>query len=260
MRLVALSYASPAFRGYQRIWSVTARRAGFDEVRTCGRDDLDARFSAEHAEILAEPRGDGYWLWKPYLLAQTLADVDDGDIVFYCDVASQFVASVDPVLSTMDASGLDLLVLGEAFVEAHFTKRDAFVLMGCDESRYADSPQRLASFVAVRKRPWTAQLVAQYLSHCEDPRILTDESNVMGRPDHPGFVAHRHDQSVLSLLTKRHELEVPPNRFVTEGLADPAGQVLNHTRTHHQPSAVLHHLVACGVLGPQDLEELAIGP
>ena len=107
MKVIALSYASRDFLGYQRIWELTARRAGFDEVLTHGRGDLGSDFAALHAETLAEPRGDGCWLWKPYLVARALETADDGDVVFYSDVTSQFVGSIDPVLSLMEDSGLE---------------------------------------------------------------------------------------------------------------------------------------------------------
>ena len=79
----------------------------------------------------------------------------------------------------------------------------------------------------------------------------------MGRPNYPGFIDHRHDQSVLSLLSKQHDLAVPPNRFLAEGLAERRDQIVNHTRTHHTPSAALHHLLATGVLGISDIAEFA---
>lgn len=36
-------------------------------------------------DVLAQPRGGGYWLWKPALLKEMLDRVVEGDIIFYCD-------------------------------------------------------------------------------------------------------------------------------------------------------------------------------
>ena len=257
MKLVALSYASSAFADYQRIWALTAGRAGFDEIRSCGADDLDTDFRSANATILAARRGAGYWLWKPYLIARTLSDIDAGDVVFYSDSAAQFVEVVDPIVSLMDRCGLDVMLLGEGFVERQFTKRDTFVLMDCDEERYAATPQRFASFIVVHNRAWTRRFVADYLGFSTDPRILTDQPNTLGLANHPDFIDHRHDQSVLSLLSKRYDVEIQPNGFIAEGLADRTGQIINHTRTHHSPSAVARHLLGTGVVGPTDIDELA---
>ena len=36
---------------------------------------------------MAQPRGAGYWLWKPHIIADTLAAVPDGTLVIYTDAA-----------------------------------------------------------------------------------------------------------------------------------------------------------------------------
>jgi hypothetical protein len=253
MKLVAISYASPRYEAYQQIWALTAQRAGFDRVHRLGLGNLDSAFRESHAATLDHPRGAGYWLWKPYVLNQVLATVEEGDVVVYCDAAMHFVDSADRITTFMDGASLDLLLPGEGFVERQFTKRDAFVLMDCDSSRYTDTPQRFASFVAVRKTSFSVEILQEYFRYAADPRILTDQPNVAGSPDHPDFVDHRHDQSILSLLSKRHDVEVVPNRLVAEGLPEVSGQVINHTRTHHSPSEVVDHLLSVGILTGADL-------
>ena len=161
------------------------------------------------------------------------------------------------MVDRLEAESLDLLILGEGFTEAEYTKRDAFVLMGCDAPRYAETPQRFASWFLLRKGRWATDFASRYLAHARDPRILTDAANTTGRPNHPGFVDHRHDQSIFSLLTKILEVPVIPTPFVAEGLAARGEQVLNHTRTHHSPGRVVQHLLGEGVLRVEDLPRVA---
>jgi hypothetical protein len=257
VKVVAISYADAAFAGYQRVWALSAGHAGFDEIRALGPVDLDSEFATRHSGTLACSRGAGSWLWKPYAIARTLAGLDDGDVLFYSDSAAHFVGSIDHIVQCMDDAGLDVLLLGEAFLESQYTKRDAFILMGCDSDRFAKTPQRFASFIALRKSTFSMGFAARYLAYCEDARILTDRPNEMGLPNYQGYIDHRHDQSVLSLLSKQDDLAVPSTSFVAEGLARPSGQVMNHTRTHHTPTAVLHHLLAIGVLGVSDIAAFA---
>ena len=43
-------------------------------------------FWNNHSEfILANKRGYGYWLWKPYLIMKTLEQMNDNDILVYAD-------------------------------------------------------------------------------------------------------------------------------------------------------------------------------
>jgi hypothetical protein len=36
------------------------------------------------------------------------------------------------------------------------------------------------------------------------PGLIDDRPNILGKDNLPGFVEHRHDQSILTLVTKRH--------------------------------------------------------
>ena len=49
---------------------------------------------------------------------------------------------------------------------------------------------------------------AEWLRHAQDERNLTDAPNQCGLPNYPGFVEHRHDQSILSLLGRREGVAV----------------------------------------------------
>jgi len=258
VRVHAVSYATPAFARHQAIGVATARRAGLDTVRALGPGDLEPDFIARHEEVLSVPTGAGYWLWKPWIISQALAEVDPGDAVVYMDAGVHFAAAVDPLVALLERTG-DVLLLSEGFREADYTKRDAFVLLGCDGPRWWDTPQRFASVVVVRSSPTARRLVEDWLRACEDPRVLTDAPNEMGEANLPGFVAHRHDQSVLSLLSKRAGIEVPDNDLVRLGLND-GEHVLNHPRTAVAPEQVVDHLHGRGWLTATEARSLSAGP
>ena len=67
----------------------------------------------------------------------------------------------------------------------------------------ADTPQRLAGFIVLRKCCTSIQFVMEWLAYLSDIRIASDNPNTLGIPSSKSFVAHRHDQSVLSLLSKK---------------------------------------------------------
>ena len=35
--------------------------------------------------MLEEPRGGGYWVWKPLIVREALCGLEDGDVLLYCD-------------------------------------------------------------------------------------------------------------------------------------------------------------------------------
>ena len=255
MNTVLISYASPGFEPYQAINAITGRICGFDDCRAYRPADLADDFVRAHAGILNQPRGAGFWLWKPYLVSRALREVEEGDIVFYSDAAVQFVNPIRPMIDFMRSRSVDLLVLGEGFSDAAYTKRDAFILMECDTERYAWTAQRFASCFMVRMSAWSQDFIERYLRFACDARILTDRPNELGEPNYPGFVDHRHDQSIFSLLTKKLDLPVFSTPFVADGLAARGRQVLNHTRTHVTPGRIIHHLLGERVLTIEHLKE-----
>ena len=232
-----LNYATAAFADAQKTCSETALSVGeFDVVRSFGPNDLDEQFRLEYDHILRFRRGAGYWLWKPYLIYTTLRSLHDGDDLFYCDSGAHFVASAEPLVALCRSSHQDVITFELPYLESQYTKRDAFVLMDCDSARFADTQQRLASFSIWRRSAASLDISREYLRFACDERILTDQKNTCHKPNYPGFRAHRHDQSILSLVAKKHRLEAfrDPSQFGNHHISRYANslydQIIQHTR------------------------------
>jgi hypothetical protein len=239
---VLLNYANEPFRESQRKNSATGLAVGgFDRVISVGPQDIDADFRSRHRSVLNQPRGNGYWLWKPYFIARTLRELAVGDFLFYCDAGAHFVAPIDPLVEVCLRDGQDLISFENQLVEKHWTTRDAFVALDCDRPEFTDSSQRLASFMLWRKSAWSLQFAAEWLAAAENPRLLTGRQGELGLPNYDGFTDHRHDQSLYSLLTKRHGLVAyrSPSQLALQSRArypnSPYGQILEHTREIRLP-------------------------
>jgi hypothetical protein len=83
---------------------------------------------------------------------------------------------------------------------SHWTRRDCFVLMTCDSVHYWSHPQVQATFSVWIKTKQSLQFLQEWRTYCMDIRIIGDGPNTCGLPNLPGFVDHRHDQSVLPNL------------------------------------------------------------
>lgn len=175
----------------------------FDAVKSYGIADLDESFRKEHSRILSARRGAGFWLWKPYIVRKTLSEVADGDYVFYCDSGSHFISSIRPLVDRCEQRNASVMVFEVKYLERAYTKRDAFILMDCDTKEFAETRQRLSGFNLWKKCRRSQELAAEWLEYSQDARILTDGDNQMGKRNYEGFIDHRHDQSALSLVTKK---------------------------------------------------------
>jgi hypothetical protein len=201
-----ITFASGEFSSAQQWLARSALEFGrIDFVSASSPANIqDTTFYTAHRDILDAPRGAGYWLWKPFLILEKLTNVADGDFVIYCDCGGyRFLRAVDPLLEWADTLG-DGAMPGVSVphfgLNAKWTKRDCFVYMDCDSERFWQHPQIQASYSVWKKTRATTDFVAEWLRYCCDPRIVTDAPNTCGLNNLPGFVEHRHDQSVLTNL------------------------------------------------------------
>jgi hypothetical protein len=245
---VFVNYATENFFPAQRFSSKMAMQlGGFDRVIEDSPATLSSDFKYAHSAILNEVRGAGYWLWKPYCILTALNQVTDGDFVMYADSASHFIRSADPLFALPESTGQDVIPFSLELPEAHWTKRDAFVLMDCDHQGFELGSQRLASFILARKSSQSIAFFQEYLSYCSDHRILTDIQNTCDLPNYPGFRDHRHDQSVFSLLSKKLGLSAfrDPSQWGNSQMSmfpnSNYPQLIEHTRQKSPKQATLSY-------------------
>ena len=123
------------------------------------------------------------------------------DLVIYADSGSTVRGPLDALAASIGER--DGLLFWNDYPNWMHVKRDGFVLTDTDSPKYHQARQLDAAFLLLRNTPRTRAFVARWLAQCQDPRQLTDQPNTCGRPNLPGFVGHRHDQSVLTLLFLR---------------------------------------------------------
>jgi len=215
MRLHFINYSDAKYAAIQDQMNARAALSRqFDTVRGYCREWLKSTtFYREHKTLLDMPRGGGYWTWKPYILLDALSLADAGDLVVYQDCGDECRSFADlraRVVALMLTR--DILLTrgtpgnGKFFRNANWTKRDCFVVMGCDSAEYWNAPQVEAGIIVAKKTPRAVGLLAEWLHFCTMPQVVSDDPNIFSLPNLPGFRDHRHDQSILTNLSVRHHL------------------------------------------------------
>lgn len=207
--IVAANYADKRFRRAQKLNSKTARQWGADRVLEYTREDIDEEFYSANREILDNPRGGGYYLWKPYVFYRAYQEIGEGDYLIYTDAGSVYVDSIQKLIDCMEKEQVNIMLfsLQNEMLEKKYTKRDAFILTGCDKEQYTDTPQSIGGYMVCKRSPEAEAFFREVLSFAQDIRIISDMPNVMGKENYQGFVDHRHDQSVISLISKKRGLK-----------------------------------------------------
>ncbi len=210
MQVVLANLSNKPFEKSRFNLNRSAKKFGIEDIRSFEfeRDILSSPFFTAHQSILSQKRGLGYWLWKPYIILEVMKTLQDGDIVIYSDCGIEIIDNLRPLIDICYEKEPVLLFANHNFLNAHFTKRDCFVRMDCDNERYWYSLQCDAAFMLFRKTKFTMHFLNKWMKFCEDAFILTDTPNAAGNENLPGFIDHRHDQSVLSLLAEKYHLNL----------------------------------------------------
>ena len=205
-KIVAISYGDSKFARQLEFNGKSAlEMAKVDEFYGYTPDDIDPEFKKKNEDILNRPRGNGYWLWKPYFLYRTLEEkLDYGDFLIYSDAGILYIDAAQKLVDFLNKKNTDMYLHRLPHLERQYTKRTAFILLGVDDPFYAETGQFNAAFQIYRKTKFTEYFLKEYLYYAQDKRIITDDSNEMGEENYPEFKDHRHDQSILSLLIKKY--------------------------------------------------------
>jgi hypothetical protein len=169
-------------------------------------------FYSENKELLDESIGAGWWAWKPYIIQQTMLTANDGDFIVYCDCGDMFSPGFQEyVLRTITEEDSCLLLVGNN-KNGHYTKRDCFILMNCDEEDYWESNQLEVGFMLWKVSEKSRQIISEWGSYCLNSQIINNDSSSLGE-DLDGFVSHRNDQSILTNLAIRDGLTVGGSEY-----------------------------------------------
>lgn len=175
-------------------------------------DDLSIEFKERNAHILSCKRGAGYWVWKPYVVDKALSQLTYGDYLFYCDSGAFLTKDLHSLISFLEKENTDILFFDLPFIEKKWTKRDVFLALCCDNAGYANTTQRCATYFLIKKTTNTEQFIHEWLSYAQIYELISDEDNVLYHQcNYEGFQDNRHDQSILSLLSKKYGYRAYPD-------------------------------------------------
>ncbi len=209
MSVYLASYSDKKFFKSQKTLRKSAKKVGIDhilEFNDLWLKNQEAFFNENH-KILQAKRGAGYWLWKPFIINYILNKMKDDDILFYLDSATQFVGDIEPLLNIVRIKNM-ILFSNDDHLNSTWTKRDCFYYMNCDTEQYHTGSQISACYIVFKKCDYTVKLVSEWLSYAKDERIISDNENLCGLPNLPDFKDHRHDQSILSILGIKYNIEI----------------------------------------------------
>ena len=190
--------------------AMSAVNRGIDFIYNYRRNNIDPAF-VQANPILNSPMGAGYWLWKPYLILETLKKIPQGDILIYSDTGLLFRQNI----RTYFMEGLqhkDILFFAytpedpKSKFAASCASGDVFDALDCRSDRCRYGHHLWAGLVVLRNSVASQRFIRQWLSLCQNTELLT--GNKQRSANFPEFRSHTHDQALLSILAAKQQDEV----------------------------------------------------
>lgn len=200
----------------------SALKNGFDSAWKATIPDV---WVDANKEVLSQPRGAGYWLWKPKIIDIAASEMSEGDVLVYSDAGVEWINPVHYLLREMDQ---ELLLFSNGWPHAEWCKAKVWKAI-TGSANYG--PQVQASVIIITVCDFSKAFIKEWLYWCEQPGFI-DDSPCEGNA--PTFAEHRHDQAILTELAYKYEIRQHwyPSRYA-EHLRLPGDNypiTLNHHR------------------------------
>ncbi|WP_312194434.1 hypothetical protein [Epilithonimonas vandammei] len=242
-----ITYGSNAFvHSAKRIIEEAKSLNIFDETQRYDFKDLP--LSIQSSPLFLDKKKGGFWVWKAYVIYDSLSKLKDGDLLVYSDSGCElknpdgWKAELE-ILNLKDAifyqysenRNYAFSKFNPAFNDSPKLKywmkknlRETFQPI-FDNEAWLEKNKLMAGFIIVKKTPDTMMLIKQWLDVMilrpdlvADPLLFEKQSSE--------FSSHRHDQSILSIIVRYYEDKI--NILVKDELSesDYPDQILKASR------------------------------
>jgi hypothetical protein len=156
--------------------------------------------------------GFGFYSWKPIIILDVMKKIKKGDVVLYHDggrkeyeygFRKDINKLVNKVIKEHNGVGVGI---GE-WPHHLLCKKECFIEMGCDESRYWNLKQVAANWSIWENNPLSLEILNEWKKWCFDPIGVIDDEYQNIQSEYPDFIGHRHDQAILTNIIYKYHFE-----------------------------------------------------
>jgi hypothetical protein len=214
-----------------RIKIMATQSGFFDKIIIYTEKDFDNEFLNKYGNLMQNNTGYGFWIWKSYFVRKTFQIMDDGDIMVYADAGCSIIKNIESYkkfkiyINLVKAHPSGSLGFQMDIPEELYTKSAIFKELDADSDNYRKSGQLVGGIFFLRKCVKSIELITNFYDSCQKINLIDNTFDINN--EIPTFKAPRNDQSIFSVLRKKHgSLLVPdstwfPNFNTPEAFCNP---------------------------------------
>jgi hypothetical protein len=199
----------------------------YDDILIYNQHDLDAAFKKKfNDKLITGSRGYGYWIWKPQIIKQVLDTIEYGDVINYIDVGCHLNIRgrhrLNEYFNLADQS--DIGILGFQACEPaspliydgrdlpdlsdyKWIKGDLLDYFNIrNNDKFIRTQTVTAGVIFIKKTNLSLKFIDEWIDTYSNNYSLIDDTPSYSQ-NLPGFIEHRHDQAIFSILSKKHLID-----------------------------------------------------
>jgi len=246
-KIHCISYGTKEYKKALLLNIKTAIKCGADYACSFGPEDISRQYIEKNERFFSKKRGGGYWLWKPYLIDKCLSEIEFNDWLVYVDAGLFYLNSIRDFINILEQENFDFVMMPTVYKEYQYTKRDIFVYIDADNPQIYNTYQRQGGVLFIRKTAENIEFIKEWLEIIQVGNLVTDDANELGTENYEGFIENRHDQSIMSVLSKKKNIGVEMDLYDPAKLMWKSKKVLCY---HHSMSGNKIVIWLESVVGP----------
>ena len=209
----------------KQIEKSAAKTGLFKKIFIYTPQKLDQEFKKEYSNILSEQRGGGYWIWKHQIISQTLDLINENDLIIYTDAGSTFnYLGVKKLLEYIeqlnDSEFGNFRIEGkDEHIEEKYTSNELLTHFNVSKNKaIKKTVQLMGGHLIFQKNTHTQDFIQSFQNVISEDLNLITDFYTSNQKDN--FIENRHDQSIMSLISKTSGCESIPNETYFEEGSD----------------------------------------
>jgi len=213
-----ISFGDDYFNYKKQILKKQAESTGwFDDVIIHSPETLEEFFN-QHKDFVTNSRGYGYWIWKPYIILDLLEKINEGDNIFYIDSGGCILEHrnkrFEEYLEMLNSTPILVFCDGGScgnppdYKEKYFQKMKVLKRFSLENDEdFLNSGQIEGGVFICKKSQESIDFVKEWLNLVTEDNysLVNDDDDFEQLNEYRG---HRHDQSILSILSKRKKVNI----------------------------------------------------
>ena len=196
-RIHLISFATEDYSNSAKALGIKAIANGFSSFYLYNFQDLEADFVENNSLTLANRRGAGYWVWKPYIILKYLSQIPRGEYLLYLDAGVMPKSQAGEFVNYLKDEKIHLWNIHGVTI-GEWTDPGVLRALNVSESTFGSNMVMGGAILGVNSLEFKS-ILERWLDLCTNPKYLHPDSEPSYvKPE--GLFWHRHDQSLLSVL------------------------------------------------------------